>query len=95
MPVDCKPGNTETQPGMENKLQKVHSLKILKSYSLFAYHCGIILELSIKRYLKMTHIFSSAMWHLPRETFNLAVESLSKVRMKKTQTVIAEKKVFK
>ena len=55
----------------------------------------MILELNIKRYLKMTHIFSSAMWHLPRETFNLAIESLSKVRLKRTQRVIAEKKAFK
>ena len=31
----------------------------------------------------MTHIVSSAMWYLPRETFNLAIESLSKVRLKK------------
>ena len=37
------------------------------------------------------------MWHLPREIFNLAIEILSKVRLKKkkTQRVIAEKKAFK
>ena len=41
------------------------------------------------------HIFSSAMWHLPREIFDLAIEDLSKVRkLKKTQRVIAEKKAF-
>ena len=30
-----------------------------------------MLEISIKRYLKITHIFSSAMWHLLREIFDL------------------------
>ena len=34
------------------------------------------------------------MWHLPREIFDLAIKSLSKVRLKK-QRVIAEKKDFK
>ena len=29
--------------------------------SLFSYHCGIMLEINIKRYLKITLIFSSAM----------------------------------
>ena len=27
---------------------------------LFSYFCGIMLEINIKRYLKITHIFSSA-----------------------------------
>ena len=27
--------------------------------TLFSYHCGIMLEISIKRYLKITHIFLS------------------------------------
>ena len=35
------------------------------------------------------------MWHLPRETFDLAVGNLSKVKTLKKQRVIAEKKVFK
>ena len=48
--------------------------------SLFFYHCGIMLEINIKRYLKITHIFSRAVWHLPREIFDLAIESLNKVR---------------
>ena len=54
-----------------------------------------MLEINIKRYLKITHIFSSAVWHLPRETFHLAVEGLSKVRRLKNQKVTAEKKAFK
>ena len=52
--------------------------------SLWSHHCGIMLEINIKRYLKITHIFSSAMCHLPREIFDLAIESLNKVkRLKK------------
>ena len=48
--------------------------------NLFFYHHGIKLEISIKRWLKIAHIFSGAMWCLPREIFDLAIESLSKVR---------------
>ena len=39
-----------------------------------------MLEISIERYLKITHIFPSAMWRLPREIFDFAIESLNKVR---------------
>ena len=39
-----------------------------------------MLEINIERYLKATHIFSSAVWHLPREIFDLAIKSLNKVR---------------
>ena len=35
------------------------------------------------------------MWYLLREIFDLAIESLSKVRRLKKQRVIAEKKAFK
>ena len=36
------------------------------------------------------------MWHMPKEIFDLAIESLNKVkRLKKPQRVIAEKKVIK
>ena len=77
-------------------MQEFHGLKVLNSYSLFSYNCVIMLEISIKRYLKTTHIFSSAMWHLPREIFDLAIENLDKVtRLKKIQRAIAEKKAFK
>ena len=38
-----------------------------------------MLEINIKRCLKITHIFSSAMWHLPKEIFDLALESPKKV----------------
>ena len=54
-----------------------------------------MLEITIKIYLEITHIFSSAVWHLPREIFDLAIESLNKVRRLMKQRVIAEKKAFK
>ena len=53
--------------------------------SLFSYYCKIILEINIKRYLKITHIFSSAMWLLAREIFDLAIESLTNVKTEKTK----------
>ena len=52
-----------------------------------------MLEVNIKRYLKITHVFSRAVWPLLSEIFDLAVKGLSKVGLKKT--VIAEKKAFK
>ena len=51
-----------------------------------------MLEINIKRYLKITHIFSSAMWHLPREIFNLAIESLNKLDWKKHQGWLQRRK---
>ena len=59
--------------------------------SLLSYHCGIKLEINIKRYLKITHIFSSTMWHLPREIFDLATESLNKVRRLKKACLMKRK----
>ena len=35
--------------------------------SLFSYHCGIILEVNIQGYFKITHIFSSAMCDIYQE----------------------------
>ena len=37
------------------------------------------------------------MWHLPREIFDLAIESLNKYcqKIEKTRRVVAEKKAFK
>ena len=42
-----------------------------------------MLEINIKRYLKITHIFSNAKWRLPREILDLAIESVNRVRLKK------------
>ena len=53
-----------------------------------------MLEINIKRYLKKTHIVSNAMWHSPREIFNLAIESFNKDRRLENWRVIAEKKAF-
>ena len=44
--------------------------------------------------MKITYVFSSAVRHLPREIFDLAIESLSKVRRLKKQRLIAEKKTL-
>ena len=53
-------------------------------HSLFSYHCGIMLEINIRIHVKITSIFSSAVWHLPREIYDLATESLNKIkRLKK------------
>ena len=41
-------------------MQKCHGVKVLKSYCVFSYHCGIILEINMKRYLKVILISSSA-----------------------------------
>ena len=61
VPIDDKSlqcrGDTDTYPGSRNKVQNFHGLKVLKSYSLFPYYCGIMLEINIKRYLKITYIF--------------------------------------
>ena len=44
------------------------------------YYCEIMLDIIIKQYLKITHIVSSTVWHLPRDIFDLATESVNKVR---------------
>ena len=43
-----------------------------------------MLEINIRRYLKISHIFSSALWHLPKEIFHLAIESLKLEDLKNT-----------
>ena len=64
------------------KISRTKDIEIIQS--LFSYHYGIMLKISIKRYLKITHIFSSAMGHLPRKIFDKAIESINKVkRLKK------------
>ena len=53
-------------------------------------------EINIKRYLKITHIFLSAMWYLPREIVDLAERLWSNsIKLEDwLQRVIAEKKAF-
>ena len=67
--------HTDIRPGTEISWSK--GIKIIQS--LFSYYCGIMLETNIKRF-KITHIFSNAVWHLPRELCDLAIENLNKVR---------------
>ena len=54
------------------KISWSKDIKIIQS--MFSNPCGIMLEINIKRYLKITHIFSSAVCHLPREIFDLAIQ---------------------
>ena len=46
-----------------------------------------MLETNIKRYVKITHILISALWHLPREIYDLAIEILNKVQFSSVQSL--------
>ena len=59
--------------------------------SLFSFHCEIMLEIIIERYLKITHIFSSTMRPLPRKIFDLAIERLNKVKKVKKKNTQKER----
>ena len=62
VPIDYKPGNTRTYHGDIKQGTKISWSKGIEvTQSLWSHHCGIMLEINIKRYLKITHIFSSAM----------------------------------
>ena len=80
MPRDCKLEDTGTSRDIKQGVNISWSKGIEIIQSVLSYHCGIMLEINIKRYLKITHVVSTAMWHLAREIFDLAIESLSKVR---------------
>ena len=57
---------------------------VTKSWTWLSDWTELMLEISIKWCLKRSHIFSSAVQHLSREIFDLAIESLKKVkRLKK------------
>ena len=60
------------------KISRFKGIEIIQK--LFSYYCGIILAININRYLKIAHIFSSAMKHLPRQIFDLAIESLNNLK---------------
>ena len=55
VPIDYKPGNTETKTRDLKQGAEISWSKIIQS--LFSYHCGIMLEINIKRYLKITHTY--------------------------------------
>ena len=60
-------------------MQIFYGLKVLKSYRVCSHHCGIMLEINIKRYFKIRHMFSSAVSPLPRESisrFNVSMLSV-------------------
>ena len=59
------------------------------------YYCGILLEINIKIYLKITLIFSNAMWCFPREISDLATGNLSKLDDWKNRGWLLRKKQFK
>ena len=61
VPIDYKPGDTETSRDIKQgaKMSLIKSTEIIQT--LFSYTCGTLLEINIKRYLKITHIFSRAM----------------------------------
>ena len=53
-----------------------------------------MLEISIKRHLKITHLFSSAIWHLPREIIGSSHEKPQKSWRLKKHRIIAKRKAF-
>ena len=61
----------------------------------FSSHCGIILEIGPKRYLKITHIFSSAVWHLLREILTWPLKASIKLEDWKNTEGTAEMGEFK
>ena len=58
--LDYKLEDTKAYPGITPDAEISWSKGTEIIQSLFSYHCGIMLEISIKRYLKITHIFLSA-----------------------------------
>ena len=59
------------------KISLCEGIEIIQS--LFSRHCGVMLEIDIKLSAKITHMFPSAVRHLPRETYDLAVEASMKL----------------
>ena len=58
--IDYKPRDMGIYPGdikQGTKMSWSKGTEIIQN--LFSCHCGIILEINIKRYLKITHIFSN------------------------------------
>ena len=90
--VPIRHWNIPRETNQSTKISWSKGIEIIIIQSLLSYHCGIMLEINIKRYLKITHIFSSAKTFTKRD---LAIKSLNKVRLKKTQRVISDKKAFK
>ena len=76
-----------------HKISWFEGIEIIQS--LFSNHCGIMLAINIKGYLKITQYFQ-VQCDIYKERFDLAPESFNKVnRLKKTQREFAEKKAIK
>ena len=65
---------------MDREVWHAAVLGVAKSWTRLSDWTKLMLEISIKGYLKRSHIFSSAVWHLSREIFDLAIESLCNIR---------------
>ena len=71
---------------MDSPGSSVHGLfqaRVLEWVAIFT-HCGIMLEINIKRYLKITTFFKCIVTFTERDYLDLAIESFNKVRLKKT-----------
>ena len=88
VPIDYNPGDNWNISRDVKQSEKFHGLKVLRSYSLFSYHCWIMLEISVKRYLKIIYTFLSALWHLPEEISDLAIESLDTIFKEEMYTLL-------
>ena len=60
VPIDCKLEDNGTSRDKKQGVKMSWSKGIEIIQSLFFWHCGFMLEINIKRYLKITHIVSSA-----------------------------------
>ena len=58
--LDYKLEDTKAYPGITPDAEISWSKGTEIIQSLFSYHCGIMLEINIKKHLKVTHIFSRA-----------------------------------
>ena len=72
VPKDCKPGETETYPGVWNKKQKFPGLKVLKSYTV----CSLKGSCAFKHYAILSKCFQSAFKYLTNFSLIKVTEEL-------------------
>ena len=75
VPIVYKPGNTGTYLGAKRckifqKGAKISWSKGIEMHSLFSYRCGIMSEISVKRYLKITHVFKYSVTFTKKDLCN-------------------------
>ena len=73
VPKDCKPGETGIYPGVWNKIQKFHGLKVLKSYTV----CSLKGSCAFKHYAILSKCFQSAFKYLTDFSLIKITEELS------------------